>query len=219
MLGNKKKMKAEAEAKAKEEAQANAEFEAKFAAKQERRKVEKLVAEFDKSCQTLLGKAVEAKAKGQGAIYKTYVTAIKVARARKAQAENFLAQIDAMQEMQSITNSSKELLGSMGTIMGSLGKLTMDRSAVIESQKEFAAVQQSLERQGAGIDSYFSTLSDMLPDGQDDSYAMGEADSDIDAEVNAILRGSASSSGSSSGSSAGSSSSGDLDDLKRMLNS
>ena len=201
---------------AEEEARADAVFNAIFTANQEKKKVAKIVAEMDKSCQTLLAKAVDAKSKGQGNIYKTYVAAIKVARARKAQAENFLAEIDAMQEMQSIANSSKELLGSMGNIMGSLGKLTLDRGAMITSQKEFANVQQSLEKQSATIDNYFSTLGDMLPDGADAEDGFSEADADIDAEISAMLRGGAAS-GSAPASSSGTS--GDLDDLKKMLGS
>lgn len=209
MFGKKKKLTAEEVAKAKEEA----EFEAKFTAKQERRRVEKLVDDLDKSCQSLLNKAAEAKSKGQGTSYKTYVLAIKVARARKVQAENFLAQIDAMQEIQSISNSTKELLGSMGKIMGSLGKLSVDRSAMLETQKQFSAVQQNLEKQSDGIESFFSAIEDMLPDGDDDRFAMGEVDSAIDAEVNAILRGNASASSGSANSSTD-----DLGDLRRVLN-
>lgn len=217
MFGSeKRKKKAEEAERAKQEAQANAEFEAKFTAKQERKKIEKMVSDLDKSCNELLQKAVEAKAKNQGQIYRTYTSALKVARARKAQAENFLAQVDAMQQMQSIANGSKELLNSMNTIMSSMGKLTIDPRAMMESQKNAAALGQSLDMQNQRIDSFFGTLSDMIPDATEDSLSMADVDRDIDSEVNAILRGNASAGTSSSGSTDTSS---DLADLKRMLNS
>ncbi len=183
----KKQKKAEEEARQK----ADAEFEAKFAAKQERKKVEKIIAEMEKSAQNLVAKAAEAKMKGQGTIYRNYVSALKIARARKTQAETFLAQMDAMQEMQSITNSSKELLGSMGKIMSSLGKLTLDRNAMIESQRDFARVQQDLDRQGATIESYLSGTETMLPDDTEGSISDVSVDSEIDNEINAYIAGNA----------------------------
>ena len=205
----KKRLKAEAEAKAKEEA----EFEAKFTAKQERKKVEKIIAEVDKSEKALLVKAAEAKQKGQTAIYANYVTAIKVARSRKHQAETFLAQVDVMQEMQSITNSSKELLSSMGNIMNSLGKLTLDRSAMMDTQRDFARVQQDLDRQGGTIEQFLSNMEMMIP--TDDSPVVGvSVDKDIDAEIDALLVNK--SLGGSAAFSSSSSSQNEDEELKKM---
>lgn len=218
----KRQQKAAAEAEAKRLADENAEFEAKYAAKQEKKKVEKVVSEMDKICQNLMQKAAEARMKGQGTVYKTYVQQIKIARARKNQAENFLAQVEAMEGMRSIANSSKELLDSMGVIMNSIGKLTLDRAAMAESQKDFMKVQQGLEKQSATIDQYLSGAEMMLPDDEMSSLAMAEVDSDIDAEIAAFMTNNtlnAVGSATYSQPSAAAGVSDDIDNLKKMLNS
>jgi hypothetical protein len=112
---------------AEEDAKANAEFEAKFAAKTEKKKVEKTIAEVDKSLQILMNKAAEAKSKGYEDVYRQCVGMIKITKGRKIQAEKFLFQMDAMQEIQNVSKNSMELLGSMNNIMSSLGKLSLLR--------------------------------------------------------------------------------------------
>ena len=82
-----KKEKAMADAAA---AAADAEFQAKFAAKQERKKVEKTISEIDKSLEGLMAKAAESKSKGYEDVYRQCISMIKVARGRKMQAEKFL---------------------------------------------------------------------------------------------------------------------------------
>lgn len=178
----KKRLKEEEAAKAKQEA----EFDARFKAKQERKKVEKIIADMEKQGNELLAKAAEAKQKGQATAYRNYVSGIKLVRARKAQAENFLSQVDVMQSMQSITSSSKELLSSMGNIMNSLGKLTLDRSAMAESQREFAKTQQDLDKQGGTIESFLSGMEMVLPE-EESSLDSAGVDQNIDAEIDSFL--------------------------------
>jgi ParB-like chromosome segregation protein Spo0J len=91
-----------AQEEAAEQARQDALYEAKFAAKQERKKVEKTIDEIDKSLSGLMTKAADAKAKGYNDVYRQCVMMIKVAKGRRMQAEKFLFQMDAMQEIQNI---------------------------------------------------------------------------------------------------------------------
>ena len=177
-----KRLKAEAEQKAREEE----EFNAKYTAKQECRKIEKTIAEMTKKEGILMQKAVEAKQKGQVTIYRNYVSGIKVVRACKQQAENCLAQVDMMQTMQSITGSTKELLGSMGNIMSTLGKITLDKTAIINAEKDFAHAQQELDKQGALLDQYFSGVEMVMPE-EESSIAMSGVDKGIDSEIDSMI--------------------------------
>lgn len=184
MLSSKerKRLKAEAEQKAREEE----EFNAKYTAKQECRKIEKTIAEMNKKESLLMQKAAEAKQKGQVSIYRNYVSGIKVVRASKQQAENCLAQVDMMQTMQSITGSTKELLDSMGNIMSTLGKITLDKNAIINAEKDFAHAQQELDKQGAMLDQYFSGMEMVMPD-EESSMAMSGVDKGIDSEIDSMI--------------------------------
>lgn len=165
-------------AEAAEAARAEAEYAAKYAAKQERKKVEKMVGEFDRSIVSLMQKAAAAKTKGYSEIYRQCLSFIKIAKARKKQAEVFLFQIDAMQEMQSLSKSSSEMLTSMGTIMESLGKLSVDKSVMSDTQSAFRKAQQGLERQSMEIDRFL--------DGMEMSFSDEEgtqSDAEIEAEI------------------------------------
>lgn len=196
--------------------QEDKEFEAKYAAKQERRKVEKMIVDADKTVASLIAKAAAAKQKGQAGPYNTYVSLIKVTRAKKKQAETFLAQVDAMETMQSLTKSSQELLGSMGNIMNSLGKLALDKGAVSDSQQSFNKAQRELEKQSMSIESFLSSM-EMRIDESDDSGMIMEADSGIDSEIDAFILSSALdgiSAPVSSGAPVG-----DLDEYKKLMNS
>ena len=166
----KKQKKAEAEANAK----ADLEFEAKFKVKQEKKNVEKIIAEMAKTEEAIIGRAAEAKEKGYTQIYRTLVTQLKVAHARKKQAEVFLFQMDTMQEMQSLSKNTEALLGSMNNIMSSLGKLSLDRTAIMASQKNFAEAQREQQRQSDSIEQALSGLEYMVDDGGDDEQINDE---------------------------------------------
>lgn len=187
MFGKNKEEKRLQKEREAEEAKANAEFDAKLTAKQERKKVEKTVAEMDKSVSALMERAAGAKVKGYTDMYRSCISMIKVARARKRQAEMFLFQMDAMQEMQSLAKNSQELLGSMSNVMNSLGKLSLDKTVMMNSQRDFAAVQRELERQTMSIDSFLGTMEMQLPnDGFD---ASDLSDSSIEAEIDEFING------------------------------
>ncbi len=200
-----------------ENARLDAEFEAKFKAKQERKKIEKTINEIDASEQKLIAKAADAKTKGYRDVYGQCVTMIKVTRARKRQAEKFLFQMDAMQEMQSLSKGSMDLLNSIRTIADSLGKLSLDKSALMAAQKDFASVERELEKQSASLD--------IATDGFDSIMSTTDADfgdfadSSIDAEIESFIMGNSMKSGngsfSSLGSSSGSSNDAELEDLKK----
>lgn len=201
-----------------EEARINAEFDAKMTAKQERKKVEKTIAEIDESLKKMLQRAAEAKVKGFEEQYRSCVGMIKLARARKHQAEVFLFQMDTMQEMQSISKSSQSLLVSMGNVMNSLGKLSLDKSVMANTQRDFAAVQRELDRQTGTIETFLSGMEMQLPDDMPTDYA---SDDQIDAEIDAIINGGKSGSGASSVSGSSSNDEGSTDEsiekMKRLL--
>jgi hypothetical protein len=170
-----------------EEARANAEYEAKYAAKTERKKAEKIIVEIDKSLQGLMSKAAAAKSKGYEDVYRQCLGMIKIAKGRKAQAEKFLFQMDAMQEIQNISKSSTELLGSMSTIMGSLGKLSLDRSVLLNTQKTFGQAQRELDVQSNTIEGFIEGMTMNMP--EDDILSGGMSDSDIEADIDAMILG------------------------------
>ena len=181
-LNGRKKKKAEEEAAAK----AEAEYQAKFAAKQEKKKVEKTVTEIDKSIANFIAKAAEAKQKGYADMYRQCISFIKTARVRKKQAEMFLFQVDAMQEMQNIAKNSSELLNSMNTVMNTLGKLSVDKSVLLKSQKDFMTAQTELNKQTDSIGMALSSMDDFMMGSEDSSVSF--ADEDIDAEINAFMQ-------------------------------
>lgn len=199
-----------------EEAKANAEFDAKLTAKQERKKVEKTVAEMDKSVSTLMERAAGAKVKGYTDMYRMCISMIKVARARKRQAEMFLFQMDAMQEMQKLANDSQALLGSMSAVMNSLGKLSLDKTVMLNSQRDFASVQRELERQTMNIDSFLGGMEMQLPDDGFDTTDL--SDSSIEAEIDEFINGGTVNIDAASPSSTGNTDA-DMERIKQLLNS
>ena len=163
-------------------ARADAEFEARYTAKQERKNIEKKIAETDKALEQLFSKAAETKSKGYSQSYQQYVQLIKIHRARKKQAEMFLYQVDAMQEMQSISANSAELLASMNAIMQSLGSISLDRSVIASTQKNFNEAQRKLDAQAASIEQFLSGMEMRIPDDGDlDTHQYQDAT--IDAEI------------------------------------
>ncbi len=198
-------------------ARADAEFEAKYAAKQEKKRVEKMITEIDQSVQSLITKAAAAKQKGYTGVYRQCVSFIKVARARRQQAEMFLFQVDAMQDMKSLADSSKDLLGSMGNIMNTLGKLSMDKEVMMSAQRDFANTQRELEKQTANIDMFLSGMEMSMPDdmGMDASLF---SDADIDAEIDSFIVDSTLKNAGNISGEASDSQDAEIDYLKQMLN-
>lgn len=196
MFNSKEKKKQQQEAA--EKAKQNAEFEAKLTAKMERKKIEKMIAGTEKTENSLMASAAEAKQKGYAAVYKQQVSMIKVVRARKRQAEMFLYQVNAMEQMRDLAAGSTALLNSMGLIMGSLGKLSVDRTAMLNSQKDFADAQRQLEQQSMNIESFLSSMEMMVPE-EESSFDM-YADADIDAEIDNFIKNGAAGGGATSAS-------------------
>ena len=128
----------------------------------------------------------------------------------------FLFQIEAMQEMQSISKSSSELLGSMNTIMTSLGKLSLDKSVMLNTQRDFMAAQRELDKQSASLDQFLSGMEMQMDDGDMDLSQF--SDSSIEAEIDSLMMGSAINSANGNLSSTGNMGS-ELDDLAKQLSS
>lgn len=184
MLFGKNKQTKEEKARAAEEAQREQEFQAKYTAKMKKKEVEKLIAEINKTEQNLIQRAAAAKQKGYGQIYTQCVTFIKVTRARKAQAEQFLFQMECMQDMQALSKNTAGLLGAMQEIAGSLGKLSLDKNVMMETQRNFAKTQSELDKQGMMFDQFLGSMEMALPDEVSDG---GAADPMIDAEIDAFM--------------------------------
>lgn len=204
----KKQKRLEAEAAAKEEA----EFEAKMVAKQEKKKVGKTIEEVDKAMKALMEKAAAAKSKGYEDIYRQCLSLIKVTKARKMQAEKFLFQVEAMETMQSISKGSEGLLQSMNSIMGTLGKLSVDKSVMINTQRNFGETQRKLEMESNNLEQFLSGMEMHFDDGSSDQFS----DSSIEDEVNQFMMGNAIDDSKVSVSSSGADS--ELEAMKKMLN-
>ena len=172
-----------------EEAREQAEWDAKMTASAEKKKIQKLIVDIDKAEKSIMENAAAAKSKGYADVYRQQVSALKIARARKMQAEKFLFQIDAMEKMKSISASSSELLNSMGSIMGTLGKLSLDKDEMRKTQQNFMKTQQNLTQQSQTIEQFFSRMEMCIP--EDDDVIIEEdgglMESNIENEIQAIL--------------------------------
>ena len=188
-FGDKKISKKEQKELAAQQAREDAEWEAKFAAKQEKKKITRLIEEIDKTEKEIMENAAAAKAKGYADVYRQQLSALKVARARKVQAEKFIFQIDAMEKMKSIADSSTELLNSMGTIMNTLGKLSIDKEKMKQTQKDFMQTQQNLNKQSMSIEQFFGQMEMMIP--EEDEMMLeddgGMLEANLENEIQAIL--------------------------------
>lgn len=204
----KKQKRLEAEAAAKEDA----EFEAKMVAKQEKKKVSKTIDDVDKAMKALIEKAAAAKSKGYEDIYRQCLSLIKVTKARKMQAEKFLFQVEAMETMQSISQGSESLLQSMNSIMGTLGKLSVDKSVMLNTQKNFGETQRKLEMESNNLEQFLSGMEMHFDDGSSEQFS----DSTIEDEVNQFMLGNAIDDSKVSVSSSGADS--ELEAMKKMLN-
>ena len=80
------------------------------------------------------------------------------------QAEKFLFQMDAMQEIQNIADSSSGLLASMRNIMNTLGKVSLDKNVMQAAQKNFMQAQKNLGQQSASIEQFFAQMEMTLPE-------------------------------------------------------
>lgn len=143
-------------------------------------------------------------------IYKQCVSFIRTAKAKKKQAEMFVFQIDAMLEMHNIAKNSGELLTSMSSVMNTLGKISIDRSVLMSTQRDFQKAQMELGKQNSTIDNALSNMSMTI----DNSEALEDiSDDDIESEINSYM------SGNAAGSSPGGTSttkSGMDSDMKRL---
>jgi hypothetical protein len=159
------------------------EFEARYQAKQERKNIEKFVAELDVSIGELMSKAVRAKQLGVTSTYKLIVNQLRMSECRKRQAESFLLQLDAMMDIQKMSELSQGFLTSMNAVLDTLGPLVFDSAAMDATQKRFQEATNKLSAQSEKID--------MLADGNEmavdisDENSVSEAE--IDARVNNII--------------------------------
>jgi len=158
-------------------------------------------------------KAAESKAKGYLDVYRQCVGMIKIAKGRKMQAEKFLFQMEAMQEIQNISKNSMELLGSMNTIMNSLGKLSLDPAVLRTTQANFMKAQGELDKQSSTIDSFVEGMTMNMPD--DSELGANFSDSDIEADIDSMMVGNQINSATVSPS--GRSESDELAELRKMV--
>ena len=173
-----------------QQAKEQLEWDAKFAAKQKKKEIQKLIAEIEKKEKEIIANAAAAKTKGYNDVYRVQLSALKVARARKVQAEKFLFQIDTMEQMKSLSDSSQNLLGAMGDIMNTLGKLALDKDEMRQSQLDFANAQRNLDKQSQSIEQFFSQMEMNLPDEDDDMMAdVGYGNEDLESEINSFILG------------------------------
>ena len=165
----------------------------------------------------MMQKAANAKQEGFEEVYRQCVLFIKTAKARKKQAKMFLFQMEAMEEMKAISKSSNELLGSINNIMNSLGKLSIDKSVMMNAQKDFSATQRELNRQSATLDQFLSGMEMNI----DDTDVSGDQFSDtaIENEISSFMQGGSVGAPAQSTAPASSSKVNDLDDIKKMLSS
>ena len=187
LFENNKLSKKERKEQAAREAREQAEWDAKLAAKQEKAKIKKLIDEIGKSERELIESAAAAKAKGYADVYHQQLSALKIARARKVQAEKFLFQIDSMEKMKSISDSSGALLSSMNTIAGTLGKLSLDKEEMRKTQQNFMQSQRTLSQQSQSIERVLTTIEMTLPEDDELIEEGGVFESELEGEIAALL--------------------------------
>ena len=196
-------------------AREQAEWDAKYEAKAKKKEIQKLIVEIDKTEKEIIANAAAAKTKGYSDVYRVQLSALKVARARKAQAEKFLFQIDTMEKMKSIGDSSQKLLGAMGSIMDTLGKLTLDKNEMKASQMNFMSAQKNLDQQSRTIEQFFSQMEMSLPEEDDEIVAdVGYSTDALEKEVDSFISGDVGYGGNVS-----SAASDEMDQLRNILNS
>ena len=196
-----------------EKAREQAEWEAKYEAKNRKKEIQKLILEIEKSEKTIIANAAAAKSKGYADVYNVQLSALKVARARKTQAEKFLFQIDTMEEMKSISGNSQKLLSAMGGIMNTLGKLALDKDEMKKSQVNFNSAQKNLDKQSMTIEQFYSQMEMTLPEEESDILGdIGFSGADLEGEISSYMSG-----GSTGGSTAQDNSSDEIEKLRAML--
>ena len=205
---------------AEQQAKEQAEWDAKQAAKTNKREIAKLIAGIEKNEQQIIANAAAAKVKGYNDIYRTQLSALKVARARKTQAEKFLFQIETMECMKSLADNSQKLLGSMGEIMNTLGKLTLDKNEMKKNQMDFMNAQKTLEQQSFSIEQFFAQMEAGLPD-EDDSMMMDVdySHEELDREINAYILGQNGGVAANGGQNVSAAANDEVEQLRQLLNS
>ena len=203
-----------------QQAREQAESDAKYAAKIRKREIQKLIGEIEKSEQQIIASAASVKVKGYNDLYRTQLSALKVARARKAQAEKFLYQIEIMENMKTLSDSSTKLLGSMGEIMSTLGKLTLDKNEMKKNQMDFMNAQKTLEQQSFSIEQFFAQMEAGLPD-EDDSMMMDVdySHEELDREINAYILGQNGGVAANGGQNVSAATNDEVEQLRQLLNS
>ena len=203
-----------------QQAREQAESDAKYAAKIRKREIQKFIGEIEKSEQQIIASAASVKVKGYNDLYRTQLSALKVARARKAQAEKFLYQIEIMENMKTLSDSSTKLLGSMGEIMSTLGKLTLDKNEMKKNQMDFMNAQKTLEQQSFSIEQFFAQMEAGLPD-EDDSMMMDVdySHEDLDREINAYILGQNGGVAANGGQNVSAAANDEVEQLRQLLNS
>jgi hypothetical protein len=201
-----------------QQAREQAEWDAKYAAKQQKKEIQKLIVEIEKSEKDIIANAAAAKTKGYNDVYRVQLSALKVARARKTQAEKFLFQIDTMEKMKSLSDSSSKLLGSMGEIMNTLGALSLNKDEMKKSQMDFNNAQKNLDQQSRSIEMFFNQMEMSLPEEDDEMMSdVGYANEDLEKEINSFILGESGVGAGSPGANVSQSANDEMEQLRQML--
>ena len=169
MINDKKLSRKEKRELAEQQDRENKEYEARSIASQTKRNLNKVINDFNKKEQELIRKVADAKMNGKNKTYNMFYSALRLANARKEQAIEFLGQIEAMEEMKSIADSSSKMLSSMAEVMKTLGALTLSKEEMRNNQQAFAEAQKTLDRQSDDIQSFLDRMCSYLPDEDDTS--------------------------------------------------
>ena len=103
----------------------------------------------------------------------------------------------------------------MGSVMNSVGKLSLEKTVMLNSQKDFLATQRELEKQSMNIETYLSTMESNVDDGADGAQEF--SDGDIEAEIDKFMVGNSINASSASSSQGGNDGGEDMEYLKKML--
>lgn len=127
--------------------EATKKFNARFAINQEIKKQKKTVNVIANMVQELMKKAWAAKQNGNSVVYKMRLKQINVAEARKKQSEMFVAQTEAMQDMQILNEQSKGIYESIQAMNQAFGVLGLDAESVAKNQMIVEQGMEGLDRQ------------------------------------------------------------------------
>lgn len=128
-----------------QEDEATKKFNARFLISQEIKKQKKTITIIQNMVQDLMKKAWGAKQSGNESIYKMRLKQIGVAEARKKQSEMFIAQTEALMDVQTLNEQSKGIYIAIEEINKAFGVLGLDEESVAKNQ-------MMVERGVAGLD-------------------------------------------------------------------